>query len=364
MLKYLVMGTNLSEILPSDCHLLADNFVDGILVFDGEKKLILINKSARSFLNIKLDQFPQTEQLAPIFEKNFDFHRRLDECLKFDRSLDIENFSFDNKVYSLSIAPFKLEDRNVARGVLLQMTDITESRKLEKLKRDFTAMMVHELRAPLSTMYGSADNLLTDHEKMTKEQLLTSFKLIKESSNWLLNIVNDLLDVSKLESGKFEIIKEWGDLLKLLENRVGFFKVSAEEKGLSLELKKVGHLPSISFDLVRMESVLNNLISNAIKFSASGKVTVSAKLGEGEVVVSVSDSGPGIPPEELPNLFLKYRQLNKMVRGAGEKMGTGLGLFIAKGIVEAHGGRIWVKSKVGEGSTFSFSIPVDTGKVL
>lgn len=336
-------------------HLYVENLPDGLIFFTTENHLLFINKAARHLLGVKKD-LPTAYEVVGLLERRFDFRSRLEESLNLNRSVRLGSLTVGEFVLRVLIVPVRDWEGQRSAGAAVILSDRTAERKAEKMREDFTAMMVHELRAPLTTVHGASDTLLKDYAVMKKEDIETSLRLILNSSANMLSLVNDLLDVAKLESGKFDVIKEEADLRPLLRERVDLFRPLAKEKGLLLELIIPENLPRLSFDVVRLGHVLNNLIANAIKFTKVGSVSVSAKLGEGEVVVAVKDTGVGIPPEEIPQLFSKYKQLKQA--SLEEPRGTGLGLVIVKGIVEAHGGRTWVKSRVDEGSAFYFSLPL------
>lgn len=333
-----------------------ESLPDGLILFSAENHLVCINKRARHFLDIKKD-LPTAYEITVLLERRFDFRSRLEESLKLNHPVRLEAVSFREFILRILIVPISDAVGNRPVGLAVILYDCTAEKKIEKLREDFSAMMVHELRAPLTAVHGISDTLIKDYAVMKKEDIEVSLRLIHDSSANLLTLVNDLLDVAKLESGKFEIIKEEADLRPLLRERIDFFRPSAKEKGLVLELDvPPNSLPKLSFDIVRLGHVLNNLISNAIKFTKAGQINVAAKLGEGEIIVSVKDTGSGISPEEIAQLFSKYKQL-KQPPFEGQR-GTGLGLVVVKGIIEAHGGRVWVKSRVGEGSVFYFSLPL------
>jgi signal transduction histidine kinase len=175
----------------------------------------------------------------------------------------------------------------------------------------------------------------------------------------MLELVNDILDFSKIQAGKFEINKDKASIRDIILNRVEFYQVSADTKKVKLNSHIDDGVPTISnFDERAIKQVLNNLLSNALKFTREGGVIeVKATSADGFIKVSVSDTGVGIASDKIKDLFLKYKQLGGNPIYSEEK-GTGLGLVIVKGIVEAHGGEINVESEAGKGSTFYFTVPV------
>jgi len=230
--------------------------------------------------------------------------------------------------------------------------------ELNRLRDDFTAMMVHELRSPLAVMKGSADLLLKEDSTLSVEQKYTLLSQIEDSSGDLLQIVTDLLDVSKIESGRLEIKKERGNINDLLEDESEYYEALAHEKGVVVNVLLEGDLPEVSFDRDGVKRVMNNLLSNALKFTESGgKVEISSRKIDGTFIeVCISDTGRGVPEGMKGKLFNKFVQVDTSDGDSGK--GTGLGLAIAKGIVEAHGGRIWIEDNKPKGSKFLFVLPL------
>jgi signal transduction histidine kinase len=180
---------------------------------------------------------------------------------------------------------------------------------------------------------------------------------INTNGELMLKLINDLLDVAKIESGRLDLELATGDLCGLIEENLTMNRMLAEKKGIRLDFAPEYGMPLFRFDRGKVEQVLNNLISNALKFSATGTaVTVQASRVNGTVVVSVRDHGQGIPAEELDKLFKPFSKTS--VRGTAGERSTGLGLAICRKIVEGHHGRIWAESEPGKGSTFSFALPV------
>lgn len=233
-----------------------------------------------------------------------------------------------------------------------------ERSKVNEQKDDYVAMMVHELRSPLSVIKGTADLLLKEKEALSDDQTNTLLSQVFDSAKDLLAIVNDILDVSKIESGRFEVKKTMGDLNKVLKNEVDYYMTLAHEHNLEFKTELSSSVPQFEFDEDRLKHVLNNLLSNAIKFSEEGgTVTVVSSLQDTKHVrVAVLDTGKGVPDTMKNKLFNKFVQMED--RLTADEKGTGLGLVIAKGIVEAHGGQIWVEDNLPKGAKFIFTIPV------
>ena len=230
--------------------------------------------------------------------------------------------------------------------------------KAYKLQSDFTAMIAHDLRSPLMNITGVAEVMIEGTFGSVTEEQKKWLARMQANGQSLIDLVSDFLDVSKLESGYVNVKKEWVSLSELIRRSVEDFRVLAIEKRISISDAVDLSLPAMHLDPRRMDQVLSNLIGNAIKFTGDGgKTEVGAALADAtQVRVWVKDNGAGIPADEMRELFQKYRQGGN-VKCSSQK-GTGLGLVICKMIVEAHGGKIWVESASGQGSTFFFSLPV------
>jgi signal transduction histidine kinase len=252
------------------------------------------------------------------------------------------------------VSPVK-DRRGQLIGAVVALHDISKEKELERLREDFTAMMVHELRSPLTAVRG-ASSALREHEKdFPKEKQTDYLHMIEDSAKDMLTIVNDLLDVAKIEAGKFQISPRETDMADLILHKAKEFQPLAVEKGLSLETKVPDKKVMATFDAVRIGQVITNLVSNAVKFTQNGKVEIAFVQEDKGLKITVSDTGPGIEEKDLGRLFSKFGQLESNKTRTAE--GTGLGLVIAKGIVEAHGGKIWGESVLGKGSAFSFTLP-------
>jgi signal transduction histidine kinase len=216
------------------------------------------------------------------------------------------------------------------------------------------AVVSHDLRTPASAITMCARTLL-DHPPASAEERRALYATVLESANWMHRLMQDLLDAASIDAGRLSIVPERQELHTVLHGAVQAGMPGAIEAAVSLSAALPEELPVVVIDRERTLQALANLVSNALRFTAGGgTVVISAMHRDGGVVISVRDSGTGIPPDHVPHLFDRFWQ----ARQGGIGRGTGLGLAIAKGIVEAQGGRIWVESTVGEGSVFSFTVPV------
>jgi CheY-like chemotaxis protein/nitrogen-specific signal transduction histidine kinase len=235
--------------------------------------------------------------------------------------------------------------------------------ELDKMKDSFLSTVSHELRTPLTSIKSFAEILLTyDEDKDTQREFLT---IINDESDRLTKLINDFLDLSKIEAGRMQWETVEISLIPIVQNAMNITQAIAKQKNLVVEFDAPENLPTISCDKDRLVQVVTNLLSNSIKFTPEGgKITVGVKVVEasessgeyGAVVVSVSDTGIGIAPENHEVVFEKFKQVGDTL--TDKPKGTGLGLPICKEIVEHYGGKIWVESELGKGSTFSFSLPI------
>jgi signal transduction histidine kinase len=232
-----------------------------------------------------------------------------------------------------------------------------ELERLNEQKNELLGMAAHDLRNPLHAILSYSDFLLEDVSEKLNEEQLGFLSIIQSSTEFMAALVNDLLDVAKIESGKLQLNLEPTDLPALVRQNVALNEPLARNKEIELR-RSVESLPTTTVDPAKIEQVLNNLISNAIKYSPPNTtVDVQLRQDDGRAVLSVEDRGPGIPEDELDALFQPF-QTTSVRATAGEKS-TGLGLVITKRIVEGHGGEITVESEVGEGTTFTVELPLD-----
>jgi len=234
-----------------------------------------------------------------------------------------------------------------------------KSRELEiasQHKSQFVANMSHELRTPLAAMLGYAELMQEGIYGELPEKSLPILTRIRSNGKHLLGLINTVLDISKIEAGQFKLNLSEYALGSIVDTVIGATESLAATKKLAFKTEVAKGLPYGVGDEQRLTQVLLNLVGNAIKFTDTGEVVISADAANGYFAVSVSDTGPGVPAEECESIFEKFRQVDSSNTRA--KGGTGLGLAIAREIVEMHGGRIWVESAMGQGSTFRMELPV------
>ena len=245
---------------------------------------------------------------------------------------------------------------NMQRELMKKNRELDE---LNKLKNLFLGIAAHDLRNPLGVIMGYSEYLLDEVKESLSEDHIEMLQSILTSSEFMLRLLDDLLDVSAIESGNLNLNLVKADIVPVVKKNVELNSVIAHKKNINIQIIQTGQIPEVLFDVGKIEQVLNNLISNAIKYSQPGtNVAVSINSTKTDLTVSISDQGQGIPEDELGKLFRPFERTS-VKSTAGEKS-TGLGLSIVRNLILGHKGKIWVESKVGEGSTFYFSLPIIT----
>jgi signal transduction histidine kinase len=309
------------------------------------------------------------------FEKHvLQLLKKSDEKIQEEATAGIE---IDLLANSNAYIPFKIYlttyyDQTSKAGFIGVLSDLRTQRRLERLKSDFNSMIVHDLRSPLNIIQGYVDivrNQVVGQISTEQGELLA---IAKENVDKVLKLIDNFMIASKLDAGKFAINTEIHSINSLVEAVYEQHMVLVKSKDIKLELRLDPNISFQQFDKLRIEQVINNYLSNAIKFThRGGMITVSSKLihetneltGEETMAarVAVKDNGVGIPPEEQGKIYSKYEQ-TEAGKDASLK-GTGLGLAICKEIISLHKGKVWFESEAGKGSTFFFSLPITTIKI-
>lgn len=254
---------------------------------------------------------------------------------------------------------------NQASNALGRLQNLLESEKekilafeknLAQMKEDFVNVTVHDLRAPLTAVKGAADIMLSQRDKLTVEEQNKMLQIIDEQLKKLINQVSSILDAARLEAGRFTLSKTKGDIKKVIKDSIQVFSSQIEGKHILLTQNIDEGIEEFVFDQDRLERVINNLLSNSLKFTnEGGSINISAKKEPDKIVIVVKDTGVGIPKEKQGQLFAKFQQANSSLSSKG----TGLGLYIVKGIVEAHGGSVSLESEVNQGTTITLALPFE-----
>jgi PAS domain S-box-containing protein len=297
-----------------------------------------------------------------VFDEPDEFRRKMDEA---DEEPDgVTRFPIkqhypeirDLEVYSASVTD--REDRDLGR--LHAFRDVTKEREAERIKDEFVSLVSHELRTPLTSIKGYVDLLIDGDAGEVTEEQREFLEIVKSNSDRLVMLVNDLLDVSRIEAGRINLHLQPVDMAGSINEVAMSLRPLMEQKRQPLRLELPTDLPNVMADRDRVAEIVTNLLSNAHKYTLEGgSITVRARVAGDEMQVEVSDTGVGMTPDERDKLFTKFfRAQNPATQDVG---GTGLGLNIVKSLVDKQGGRIWVTSEPTKGSTFTFTIPtVDT----
>ena len=337
------------------------NFADGLILIE-KNKLVLLNRKARELLGVcQKDVAGQT--LGRLKKKSVLFKTLIELLQRKGPKLKKLELSWgQDLVVEVSTTP--ILGRGKQTGIIVTLHDVTREKVIERMKTEFVSIAAHQLRTPLSVIKWILKMFLEgDLGKLNSLQREFLDKAY-HSNERMIRLINDLLNVARIEEGRFlhKISKE--DIIRLITRRVEMAKVLARQKGLQLVLKKPKKkVPQITMDVEKISLAVQNLLDNAIHYSKKGRITVSIGYlsRKKEIIFSIKDPGIGIPKDQEKRVFSKFFRGANAVKEETE--GTGLGLFIAKNIIEAHKGRIWFESKENKGTAFYFVLPLKNDKI-
>jgi two-component system phosphate regulon sensor histidine kinase PhoR len=333
-------------------QVLFNSMIEGLLLLDRTQKIYLANRAFKSLFGLKVELRGKTILEALRLHELDDLVKRVQaEGQVFDHELKLPDL---NERWLRVNAAVISNSAGEREGTILVFHDLTRLKQLERTREEFVANVSHELRTPLSLIKGYVETLLDGarNDPAIAERFL---KIIERNTQRLDLLIQDLLTISALESGRMKLNLQPVELRPLVEKIFSDLHAKAENKNVSL----LNELPGFTAraDGNRLDQVFANLVDNAIKYGrAEGRVTVGGnKLDDGKLEMFVRDDGPGIPPEALDRVFERFYRVDKA--RSRDQGGTGLGLSIVKHIVQAHGGEVWVKSEIGKGATFFFTLP-------
>ena len=347
------------EVEASKSQAILEGVADGVMVADAQGQVILFNAAAERILGLPREEAlgRSTNQMLGLYgDQAQDW---MEAVSKWGEAQNLEEYlatrlEIGARIVSVHLAPVLMGDEFL--GAVSVFRDVTAEVEAERAKTEFVSTVSHELRTPMTSIKGYADLLLMGAVGSLSEDQQRFLTIIKSNTDRLTLLVNDLLDISRIESGRLVLTPKVVYIDDLITQVITTMEARAAERRLELYADLPPVLPEIFVDPDRVIQVLTNLVGNACRYTPpDGKIVVSARAKGDEVHVSVRDTGIGISEEDQRRLFSRFfRSDDPMVQDAP---GTGLGLSITKSLVEMHGGDIWVESKLGEGSTFTFTLP-------
>lgn len=338
---------------------------DGLALIDAAGYIVLVNRRFCEMMGQRRDSL--------LIHSVDDLHEQIEERFaqpeKMLRALtpntdplagvveDSVALAKEGSFFQLYTAPVRDDNREIA-GQIVALHDMTREKELDKMKTEFISVVSHELRTPLTSIKGYTDLLITGMAGEINDIQREFLGILQGSASRLGNLINDILDISRIESGRLEVKQDEIDYSKIVGDTLRLMKAAADDKDIMLDASLPEQWPTVRGDADKITQIVTNLLSNAIKYTPAGgfvKLMVEVTPDAG-IVTCIMDSGIGISEEDQKKLFQKFfRADNSLTREAG---GTGLGLVIVKNMVELLGGSIWLESEVGEGSKFYFSLPL------
>ena len=324
---------------------------DGVLLFDKNDSITFFNRAAEYIMNRREDQVIGTEWMSLITLRDDEGRTvSIEPSFKFKRSRGFINTAPEERKFLSATATPLLNPLGEKIGGIVVISDMSKEKEIEKMKSEFVSIVSHDLRSPLTSVKGYASMILHYNDKLTDDKKKEFLEIIIREVERLVRLIKSLLDLAKIESGRFESQKMPVEVISLIKNVMDTYRSSEIHK---INMNITGDLPVIMADPDQLEQVLHNLVGNAIKYSPEGgEVEVGGYIEDNKIIIYVQDHGIGIPEEEVEGVFDKFHRVKSGHRIAG----AGLGLFITKNIIDAHGGTIWVESSHGKGSKFIFSL--------
>jgi two-component system phosphate regulon sensor histidine kinase PhoR len=328
------------------------SMIEGVAVISARERVLYSNRAFSQILGLE----GQAVEDRPLIEmvRHTGLLAVIKEALRAEKqeSSEIVVGTVRPRSFAVTATPLRAGG---ASGAVLVLHEITELRRLERVRQDFVANVSHEFRTPLTAIQGFAETLLSGalEDPANRRRFV---EIIRDHATRLARLTEDLLELSRIEAGELKLEFQPVSVQQLVDSCVETASLKARAKELTLKVNVPEGLPTVRGDANRLQEVLQNLLDNAVQYTpCGGNIEVTAADSADQIVITVSDTGIGIPQAEQSRIFERFYRVD--AARSREAGGTGLGLSIARHIVEAHGGRIWVESTVGEGSRFHFSIP-------
>lgn len=333
------------------------NLGDGILIFDENKNLSFLNKKAEDLLGVKEDDvlgrnitdLKKLPSFNPIFE------------LLGSGLSNVQNQKLKISAKILEITSVDITEKGEKKGDLVILRDVTRESLMERTKSELVSLIAHQLRTPIASMRWMLKELIEEKNGKLNPKQKEYLQEMFFNSERIVQFLNDTLNAIRIEEGKFLVKRELFSLEAIVELVIKLFKSEIEKKGIRLRYERpIRKLPLVKINVEGIKMVVENLLDNAIRYSEEGgevEITLKTPVTETEIEFSIRDHGIGIPEDQKERIFSRFFRANNAIKKETE--GSGLGLYISKNIIEAHGGKIWFESKEGEGATFYFSLPIE-----
>lgn len=344
-------GKNVAELL-EDQAAFAINNPGPVLQADLSGKVLLCNPAADRMFQGCVGGKSISDLLSPLHNFNI------------EEFPDLQPFQFEDNIGERTFLVTLIKHKP-AKSLFLYGSDITELKNLEKMKDSLTQMIVHDLNNPLMILYGNLQLLEMDLQDFLSDDQRDKLNVALNKSQEMKDMISDLLDINKMEEGKLKLVRVEIRLRLIINEIVDAMNILAKPEGKKISAKLPPDPPPFTADRDLLKRIIYNLIGNALKFSPPGseiKITANYKEADKEVLINVEDQGVGIAEEYHSRIFDKFIQVEGG-RRLSARSGKGLGLTFCKMAVEAHGGKIWLKSEVGKGTTFYFTIPIKEGGI-
>ena len=339
---------------------IVNSIAEGLILVDSDNRVLHINPAAERLLDLSEDSI--NKDITELIQNGelIQIEQTPSKNEETNFVSEITLIRHNKKLVLRTIASPFLDENGQTLGTVYLFDDVTREKEIDQMKSDFISLVSHELRTPLTSIIGFVSFILDGKAGSINDRQRNSLARVQRQSKRLAALINDLLDISRIESGRIQMEQEPISLLEIVTQRIEEIRPQADEKSIQMDLTAPESVPTILGDEARMGQVFTNLIGNAIKFTPNnGEVSIKVRVDGNLLHIEVIDTGPGIPAEERQKVFDKFYQLSDI--STRKQGGSGLGLSITKSIVEAHGGKLWIDDgNQGKGSNFQFVLPLVT----